>query len=104
MLVAYNEKIAVEVGVKGSAVLQELHHQHLEGNVPLERTYEEWNNWMPYASYSTVRRTLEKLVESNIVTVFRVGVDRTSKWQINYSHPICRLLQDYREEVNNAVI
>lgn len=65
-------------------------------------TIEEWNEKFPFWSYSTVKRTLKKLKDNDLVitgALNKKGYDRTTWYRVNHS----KLIQLEKEMVDNRV-
>lgn len=85
--------LAKEVGLNESIILQQLHYwlkkstNERDGYKWVYNTYEDWVNQFPFWSVSTIRRTVTKLENANLIIVGnynKLKIDNTKWYRINY--------------------
>jgi len=94
-MLCFDVGLAKEIGLNRAIVVNQIHYwtskgfgKSIDGRVYIYNTYEQWLEQFPFWSYNTIRRTFEKLVDTEVLYAHRKGYNRTSFWSLNYSHPI----------------
>lgn len=85
--------LAKQIGLNESIIIQQLHYwvdsngKEKEGHKWIFNTYDDWQKQFPFWSVSTIRRTITKLENSNLIIIGKfnkLAIDNTKWYRINY--------------------